>query len=79
MCEMVFLIFYYSKDRVWRVMDKIDREMHLGCASFCLTWLSNGSTSHKFHIQCGLRQGCPLSPLLFNLVVESFTISVKQF
>lgn len=30
-------------------------------------------------MQCRLRQGCPLSPLLFNLVSRSFTILVNQF
>lgn len=30
-------------------------------------------------MHCGLCQGCPLSPLLFNLVAKSFTIVVNQF
>lgn len=41
--------------------------------------LVNGSLGPKFRIECELRQGCPLSPLLFNLVVESFSILVNQF
>eukprot|EP00253_Pinus_taeda_P033689 PITA_33689 len=56
--------------------------MHLGfCHSF-ITWimacitsttfsvLINGYASHVFHAERGLRQGCPLSPLLFLIVME---------
>lgn len=39
--------------------------------------LVNGSLGPRFHMQCGLRQGCPLSPFLFNLVGESLNILVK--
>jgi hypothetical protein len=44
----------------------------------CLTTVSfsiliNGSTSSFFKEDRGVRQGCPLSPLLFLLVVESLS------
>jgi hypothetical protein len=44
----------------------------------CLTTVSfsiliNGSTSSFFQADMGVRQGCPLSPLLFLLVVESLS------
>lgn len=41
--------------------------------------LVNRSTGSEFFMARGLKQGCPLSPLLYNLMVESFPIMIKQF
>ena len=38
-----------------------------------LSVLINGSPSRQFRASRGLRQGCPLSPLLFNLVAEALS------
>lgn len=49
----------------------------------CITTVSfailiNGDASHFFHAEWGLKQGCPLSPLLFLLVVEGLSRFLKK-
>jgi hypothetical protein len=39
--------------------------------------LINGSASPFFHVERGLHQGCPLSPLLFLLVVEGLNRALE--
>eukprot|EP00965_Chrysotila_dentata_P104724 3459002-Pleurochrysis_carterae.AAC.1 len=40
--------------------------------------IANGHLSEPFRITQGTAQGCPLSPLLFLVIVEGFTRSVQQ-
>jgi hypothetical protein len=40
--------------------------------------LINGEASNFFKSSRGLRQGCPLSPLLFILVMEGLSLSLKK-
>jgi hypothetical protein len=40
--------------------------------------LINGFASSFFHAERGLRQGCPLSPLLFLLVVEGLSRALEE-
>ncbi|GMJ01911.1 hypothetical protein HRI_003860300 [Hibiscus trionum] len=40
--------------------------------------LVNGSLSRYFAISRGLRQGCPLSPLLFNIVAEGLSAFLRN-
>ena len=40
--------------------------------------LSNGYVSEYFNIERGVRQGCPLSPLLFVLIAEVFGQAIRK-
>jgi hypothetical protein len=51
----------------------------MGCISSTLfTVLINREATKAFHCERGLRQGCPLSPLLFILVLECLSILLKR-
>ena len=38
----------------------------------------NGEKLKAFPLKSGIRQACPLSPLLFNIVLEILTIAIRQ-
>jgi len=49
---------------------------YLSSISFIV--LINGYASSFFNVERGLRQGCPLSPLLFLLVVEGLGRALEE-
>ena len=42
------------------------------------TIIVNGEKLKAFPLRSGTRQGCPLSPLLFNIVLEVLAIAMRE-
>lgn len=72
---MGFYIFCFQETGGWTLLlqwikllykDQIAKNQYTGCHFT------------KINIRCGVRQGCPLSPLFLILVIEMLAVAVKQ-
>ena len=86
---LLFLDFEKAFDTVdWRFLHKVLESFNFGESfrhwiktlyngiSSCV--LNNGYSTGYFEVQRGVRQGDPLSPLLFVLVVETMAIAIRS-
>ncbi|KAL4388335.1 hypothetical protein GQ457_09G021820 [Hibiscus cannabinus] len=72
----------------WDFLDFILEKMGFRCKwrswiSYCISSatisvLVNGSPTNRFSIKRGLRQGCPLSPFLFNCMGEALSLLLEK-
>lgn len=90
--EGVIFMVYFEKaydcvemDFIWFILEKMGfgtRWIRWMKRCVFFVWVSvlvNGYTRGKFSMQRGLRKGCPLSSMLFNIVAEALTILLNQF
>ena len=48
------------------------------CDKLTANIILNGEKLKAFPLRSGTRQGCPLSPLLFNIVLEVLTTAIRE-
>jgi hypothetical protein len=48
------------------------------CDKYIANIMLNGEKLKPFPLKSGMRQGCPLSPLLFDVVLEFLAGAIKQ-
>lgn len=72
---MRFYSLYVKEIGIWRKMGEVD-EVCLKSSSTSI--LVNGSPTSEFIACRGLRQGDPLAPFLFNVVVQGLCGMMRQ-
>jgi hypothetical protein len=51
---------------------------HINRSKPIATTILNGEKLKLFPLKSGMRQGCPFSPLLFNIVLEFLARAIRQ-
>jgi retron-type reverse transcriptase len=70
-----FLATSPSVERFYREVVSVDREnCHRG--SVCVK--VNDETGHYFQTKKGLRQGDPMSPILFNIIADTLAVLIER-
>ncbi len=86
---LAFLDFEKAFDKIrWDFVDKC--LLNFGFGPNFRKWISimytdissavinNGYTTPYFKLKCGIRQGCPMSALIFILAVETLAVTIKK-
>ena len=72
---MEFFVVHADKAWVWGEMVLMNSSLYL-LGSFCFSVLVNNSLIGFYSSYHGLRQGDPLSPLLFVIVIETLSMMI---
>ena len=86
---ILFLDFEKAFDSVsWDFLFKVLKRFNFGDVFItwikilycnpCASIINNGYTTKTFELSRGIRQGCPISALLFILIVEIMAINIKR-
>ena len=70
--------FIYKALSLFGFGDNYIRMVKTLYSDICSCVINNGHASEFFNLERGVRQGCPLSPLLFILSVELLAIAVRK-
>lgn len=76
------MMFTLEKDGFGSVFDKIENKdkikIEITYSHPTASIITNQNISRPFTIHHGIRQGCPLSPFLFSVIIEPLAASIRQ-
>ena len=70
-----FILKTLENTRIKETSHKIINNIYLKPSA---SIICNGDRLDAFPIRSGVKQGCPLSPLLFNIVLEMLVVAIRQ-